>query len=160
MTTCTAPTEMNFPPADLSAPAIRLSVREAGMIEAERHKWIESEKAGRDLGEFAIRNWVHKHWNGYLREKWLEHILGVNYWIELDHDDFGLLRRAFQGSPYLGEIIRQLKDHGENLTIILWALKNRYPMAEIIEILLALDMNSRRIEFDLGRRLCSHDPLS
>ena len=30
--------------------------------EADRFKWIESEKAGRDLGEPAIRRWVQDHW--------------------------------------------------------------------------------------------------
>ncbi len=42
--------------------------------EAERHKWIESEKAGADLGENAIRQWVKCHWWGYLRARWLEHL--------------------------------------------------------------------------------------
>lgn len=31
------------------------------MEEALRHKWIESEKAGRDLGEAAIQDWVSKY---------------------------------------------------------------------------------------------------
>lgn len=38
-------------------------------IEAQRHKWIESERAQRDLGEAAIRQWVREHWNGYLRAR-------------------------------------------------------------------------------------------
>ena len=38
-----------------------------GEQEALRFKWIESEKAGFDLGETAIRNWVQCHWWGYLR---------------------------------------------------------------------------------------------
>lgn len=29
--------------------------------EIERYKWIESEKAGRDLGEAAARDWVAKY---------------------------------------------------------------------------------------------------
>ena len=28
--------------------------------EIQRHKWIESEKAGRDLGEEAVRDWIHR----------------------------------------------------------------------------------------------------
>lgn len=30
--------------------------------EAEKHKWIESQKAGRDLGEAAIMDWFRKNW--------------------------------------------------------------------------------------------------
>ncbi len=26
-----------------------------------RHKWIESEKAGYDLGQAALLDWVHRH---------------------------------------------------------------------------------------------------
>ena len=33
-----------------------------------KHKWIESEKAGRDVGfEFAIKDWMKNH-----RENWLK----------------------------------------------------------------------------------------
>lgn len=135
-------------------PPVRLSVHEDCVEEANRYKWIESEKAGRDLGEQAILNWVHEHWNGYLRYKWLEHLEGVNFWIELDHHDYGLLNRKFQNCPYVGEIVRQLKEHGENLSIILWALDRCLPMDQILEVLLALDINSKRIECKLVKRLC------
>ncbi len=29
--------------------------------EIDRHKWIESEKAGRDLGYEAVLDWIMKH---------------------------------------------------------------------------------------------------
>ena len=64
--------------------------------EALRFKWIESEKAGRDLGEVALRRWVQQHWWGYLRARWLEHLHGKRFWVELDRGDFGLLQRRFQ----------------------------------------------------------------
>lgn len=47
--------------------------------EAERHKWIESEKIGTDLGEGAIKQWVKTHWWGYLRARWLEHLQGTRF---------------------------------------------------------------------------------
>ena len=79
------------------------SVYQHGELEAQRFKWIESEKAGKDLGESAIRSWVRHHWHGFLRERWLEHLQGRRYWIELDHDDFGLLLNGFQNSPLMYE---------------------------------------------------------
>lgn len=39
--------------------------------EMERHKWIESEKAGRDLGREAIYQWV-KLYAKIFREKYFE----------------------------------------------------------------------------------------
>jgi hypothetical protein len=33
--------------------------------EVQRHKWIESEKAGKDLGPAAIMDWISKHAAGF-----------------------------------------------------------------------------------------------
>jgi hypothetical protein len=133
------------------SPEAKMSLHEYGEEEARRFKWIESEKAGRDLGELAIRTWIRTHWNGFLRHRWLEHLQGKMFWIELDQGDFGLLRTTFQSSPLIDPILDHLKCGLENLDIILWARKNRLPMGEVIEILEALDVNSRRIE-------CGFDP--
>ena len=103
-------------------PMEKSSVYIDGEQEALRYKWIESEKAGHDLGEWAIRCWVRQHWNGFLREKWLEHLEGRTFWIELDHDDFGLLQRSFRDSPLIGEILGRLKAGQENLDILNWAI--------------------------------------
>jgi hypothetical protein len=134
-------------------PSVCLSVHDEGGAEAKRHKWIESEKAGRDLGESAIRCWVREHWNGFLRARWLEHLQGRTYWIELDHDDYALLQREFRNSPLIGAIIHRLKSGDENLEILVWAVDERLPMDQVIEILEMLDINSRRIEFLLDTRL-------
>lgn len=131
----------------------RLSVYDYGVAEAERYKWIESEKAGHDLGDWAIHCWVREHWNGFLREKYLEHLQGRTFWIELDHDDFGLLQRAFQGSDLIDSIINRLKARWENLDILCWALDEALDMDEVVAILTSLDINSRRIEFLLEQRL-------
>lgn len=146
---CFAPAQSQ----EVARPSVRLSVHDRGALEAQRHKWIESEKAGRDLGEWAIRCWVRQHWNGFLREKWLEHLEGRTFWIELDHDDFGLLDRSFQGSDLIGPIIRRLKAGEENLDIINWAIDDGLDMEEVFLILEILDMNSRRIECLLEARL-------
>jgi hypothetical protein len=114
--------------------------------EALRYKWIESEKAGRDLGEAAIRRWVQQHWWGYLRARWLEHLQGRRFWVELDRGDFGLLQRKFQDDALLlDRILDRLKTGQENLNIVLWALDWGIPMAAVIHILEVLDINSRRL---------------
>jgi len=105
------------------------------------------------LGEWAIRCWVREHWNGFLRDRWLEHLQGRTFWIELDHNDFGLLQRAFQDSLLIDEILQRLKGGRENLDILNWAIDNEQPMDEVLEILEALDINSRRIECLLASRL-------
>lgn len=111
-----------------------------------RHKWIESERAQRDLGELAVRQWVKDHWWGYLRARWVEHIQGVRYWVELDRGDFGVLQRRFEGqSLLLDRILDRLKTGWENLNVIRWAQEWNLPMKQVIDILEVLDINSRRL---------------
>jgi hypothetical protein len=120
--------------------------------EALKYKWIESEKAGRDLGESAIRRWVQNHWWGYLRARWLEHLQGRRFWVELDRGDFGLLQRRFHDDILLlDRILDRVKAGQENLDIIRWALDWGMPMQSVLHILEALDINSRRLA-------CRFDP--
>jgi hypothetical protein len=115
--------------------------------EAQRFKWIESEKVGYDLGEAAIRKWVKQHWWGYLRARWLEHLQGTKFWLELDRGDFGLLQRRFQDqSLLLDRILDRLKSGQENLDVILWAQDWGIAFEAVCEILEAFDINSRRLE--------------
>src|SRR5947209_4629860 len=124
----------------------KFSVYVEGEQEALCYKWIESEKAGRDLGEAAIRRWVQQHWWGYLRARWLEHLHGRRFWVELDRGDFGLLKLKFQEEALLlDRILDRLKTGQENLDIILWALDWGVPMSEVRHILEVLDINSRRL---------------
>jgi hypothetical protein len=124
----------------------KCSVHAESEQEALRFKWIESEKAGHDLGEEAIRRWVREHWWGYLRARWLEHLQGKRFWVELDRGDFGLLQRRFhENILLLDRILDRLKEKQENLDIICWALDWGLPTSQVREILEALDINSRRL---------------
>ena len=126
--------------------AERCSVYADSDQEALRFKWIESEKAGCDLGEAAIRRWVQCHWWGYLRARWLEHLHGKRFWMELDRGDFGLLQQKFQdNSLLLDRILDRLKTGQENLDILIWALDWAIPLPDVCKILEALDINSRRL---------------
>ena len=122
------------------------SVYTHGEIEALRHKWIESERAQRDLGEAAMRQWVKDHWWDFVRARWLEHMEGSRFWQELDRGDFGLLKREFREHPLLVDrILDRLKDGQENLCVIQWSLCSNLPMGKVLEILEALDINRCRL---------------
>jgi hypothetical protein len=127
--------------------------------EALRYKWIESEKAGCDQGESAIRRWVQVHWWGYLRARWLEHLQGKRFWVELDRGDFGLLQNRFsENTTLLDRILDRFKAGHENLDIILWALDWGLPMNDVIGMLEALDINSRRLVCRFGAQggICAY----
>src|SRR5919198_395504 len=68
------------------------SLAEESWLEALRERWYQSERAGRDVGEIAIRHWVHRHWPGFVRARWIEHMLGERFWVELGRHEFGILR--------------------------------------------------------------------
>ncbi|MDB5312535.1 MAG: hypothetical protein JWO38_6737 [Gemmataceae bacterium] len=126
--------------------AAKKSVYRECAQEMARHKWIESQKAGYDLGEAAIRQWVQEHWTGYLRARWVEHLQGRCFWIELDHGDFGILQHEFQSqSQLLDTILNQLKAGKENLDVLDWAHCCDIPINPVLEILEALDVNSSRL---------------
>ncbi len=114
--------------------------------EAARYKWIVSEKAGCDQGEDAIRQWVRRHWKDFLRARWLEHLEGKRFWIELDRGDFCLLQQRFPDRPLLlDRILDRLKDGQENLDVIRWAVDWGLQVGSVLEILEMLDINSRRL---------------
>lgn len=129
----------------------RRSVYTECVYEADRFKWIESEKVGYDLGELAVRSWVQKHWSGYLRARWQEHLQGNCFWTELDRGDFGLLLQDFtEHKQLLGQIVNLLSDGRENLDVFTWAEDNKIPLGPVCQILETLDINSRRLnhQFD------------
>lgn len=125
---------------------VKMSIWDDSQREIDCHKWIVSQREGRDMGEAAVRDWIRQHWWDYLRARWLEHLQGVKYWLELDSDDFGLLQRQFQDkSLLLDRIVERLKVRGENLSIINWALDWNVPTDDVREILLALNINAKRM---------------
>ncbi len=116
--------------------------------EAEKHKWIESQKAGHDLGEAALRDWSRRYWWRWCRDRWIEHLNGDRFWSELDQQDFGLLKRNFHSNVELVQAISaRIKTGGENLDIIQWAQATHQNFDEVMEILKLLDINSRRLTF-------------
>ncbi len=115
--------------------------------EALRFKWIESERAGFDLGEEALKRWVRLFWKDYLRARLIEHLEGRVFWAELDRDDFGLLKNSFQDDPsLLDRIVDRLRCGDENLEIICWAHDGGMPMCRVKAILESIDINARRLE--------------
>src|SRR4051812_49300462 len=74
---------------------------------ALRHKWIESEKAGRDLGEHAIYDWIRQYWHAFYRARAFEHLLGTRQWVEMDASEFGILFVELAKQPPLAWPILQ-----------------------------------------------------
>jgi hypothetical protein len=119
--------------------------------EADAFKWIESERAGRDLGEEALRCWARRYWRPFLRARLLEHLLGRRFWAELDRGegDFGGLAGHEAGPG--AEVLRMLRDGAENLDVILWARRAGADLEAVLRLLERADVNSRRLPHPLDR---------
>lgn len=118
--------------------------------EIARHKWIESEKARRDLGQKAVEDWLRRFWWRFCRWRRLEHIEGKRCWREFNELDYAILRRISMERGLLDSIMDRMKGDGthihDNLEIILWAIEhNEIQYQRVEEFLLLIDINSARL---------------
>ena len=122
--------------------------------EIARHKWIESEKASRDLGQKAVEDWLKRFWWRFCRWRRLEHIEGHRCWREFNEFDFAILRRISKDQKLqklLEAIMDRMKGDGnkihDNLEIIVWALENKEVVhyQRVEEFLLLIDINAARL---------------
>jgi hypothetical protein len=127
----------------------RRSLREESWDEACRERWILSQKAGCDQGEHALRTWVRQHWRGFLRERWIEHMQGYRFWVELDRSEFGLLKRRelVDTRGLLDDIIEMIRCGAENLDILRWARRTKTPPEQktVVDILTLININAHRL---------------
>lgn len=122
------------------------SIFDAASTEAYRHKWLESEKAGYDMGDSAIEDWHKRYWHAFLRERWVQHIKGVAFWRELDNGDFNIMNTEFADcKPEADAILARIEQGAENLDIIQWAVEENCNMDVVLRILSRLDLNAHRI---------------
>lgn len=131
---------------NIRTPEVLCLQREA-LLEAERHKWIESQKLGRDVGLPAIAEWYNRYWPMYCREKRLEHLRGSRCWDEFTDEQFGhLYSLIVAGDLLVDRILDRVYAGYENLDIINWAFDWGLDIDRVIEILSQLDVNRARLD--------------
>lgn len=160
---------MNEPPAPIAAFAEHLPegrlpcdrARDDGVLvhsltahaiqALERHKWIESQKAGHDVGTSAYEHWLDHCWKGWTRSKLLEHLYGWRCWAAFDEEDYGLFTRStvehHVSKTILEQVANLLADGGENLDVINWAITADHDIEAIMWLLDRIDINSKRQRF-------------
>ena len=124
------------------------SIYESSKREIEKHKWIESEKAGFDLGRKAVEDWSNNHWHSYLRARLIEHARGETFWQEIENCRFGILNQIEINDPLLlDRVLDRVVAGFENLDIILWAHKWGLNISEVVDILEFIDLNGCRLDY-------------
>ena len=118
--------------------------------EMQRHKWLESEKARRDLGHAAIEDWLKRFWWKFCRWRRLEHVEGQCCWREFNDLDFAILTRICMERGLLQNMLARMKGDDthihDNLEIILWALDDaNISYQRVEEFLLLIDINAARL---------------
>ena len=148
----TADALANFylPPDVPTRSVFALSINEINV-----HKWIVSKCAGYDKGQEAVSEWIYKYWHKFLCSRWIEHLQGVAYWIELDRNSWGNLKEAFPNDrELLGQILEILKQGKDDLGVIRWTNENNVtvPKDKVHEILALISIKSCRLRHQFEAR--------
>jgi len=128
---------------DRSATGAAPSLYEAADVEADRHKWLVSEKLKRDAGPPAVSEWWDKHWPGFCRHRRVEHLKGAQQWLEFEHDVYGrFYDSVLSGDPLVTGILDRVADGWENLQFMNWADDCGHPRRRVLEILEVVNINT------------------
>ena len=105
---------------------------------------------GGHVGDEAVRRWVRRHWPGFRRARWLEHLAGERFWVELDRADFGRLAQVPADQRLLlSEIVERMRHGDENLDIVRWARREKTPAEQKVILELHLFIHARPSPFGL-----------
>lgn len=129
-----------------AAKIVKHSIMHHAASDYAAQKHLDWERLSYDIVETASENWRRRFWRLWFRGHWVEHILGEKYWIEMGHENYGLLK---QGQPHNVVLVQRVADRlivgWENLGIILWASDWGFDLNEIIEILKKININDVRV---------------
>lgn len=130
---------------------VRHSIMYHAAADYAAQKHLDWERLSYRVEETASEHWRRRYWRLWFRGRWVEHILGEKYWVEMGDENFGVMKKGRAHNPLL---VRRVADRlivgWENLGIILWAADWGLDLDEVIEILKKLNINHVRVN---GRRV-------
>lgn len=91
------------------------SLYDEAIREANRFKWLESERCRHDVGHWAIQEWTRRYWATFLRSKRLEHLYGHCRYVEFEDECFGRLAGEPHDQTLQFLARRFVEDRWENL---------------------------------------------
>ncbi|MBL8852075.1 MAG: hypothetical protein JNG89_20550 [Planctomycetaceae bacterium] len=120
-----------------------LSLYEFAIQEADRHKWLVSERHGRDCGLPAYSEWWRSHWREFCRYRRIEHLRGDRRWREYEDDAYGRYYDAvISGDPLVTAILDRVAVGWENLQFACWVQEWGMPRDRVLEILEVVNINT------------------
>lgn len=125
---------------------VRHRVYEQAVKAIQEHKWLQSEKAGRDVGPQAALEWNQRYWLRFYRERFVQHLRGEVFFEEFGIECYRLVAGGIAASrEVLDTVLDKVQEGAENLELICWARRHRLPRDQVLEILKALNINNRRL---------------
>jgi hypothetical protein len=123
-----------------------LGVYEEAERAIQEYKWIESEKAGRDLGAGAERDWIDIHWCTFCRNRLVQHLRGDAFFEEFGAECFGVFAERFEElKGLLNAVLERVQQGAENLDLLRWGCQERLPHNQLLQVLIAADINGHRL---------------
>lgn len=118
------------------------SLYEYAAQEADRHKWLVSERLGRDGGWRAWSEWWEMYWPAFCRHRRLEHLRGEARWKEFEDDAFGrFYDLLLAGDLLLDRILDRVAEGWENLEFACWVQEWGLPRDRVVQILEVVNIN-------------------
>ena len=119
------------------------SLYEAAIQEADRHKWLVSERHGRDCGYSAWSEWWDKYWSDFCRHRRIEHLRGDRRWREFEEDTFGRFYDLMvAGDLLLDLVLDRVAEGWENLHFACWIHEWGLPRERVMYMLEIVNINT------------------
>ena len=109
------------------------SVYDEAWQAAYRHKWIESQKRGFDLGRAAIKEWDERHFKKFYRWCHWQHLTGRQFFEEFPDEHFNQVLDPRDEIEQL--VVGRFWDGFENLEIFNCAHGCGWPSARVRMVL-------------------------
>lgn len=122
---------------------VKASVYALAWQEADRHKWIESERRGMDLGPTAIQDWNRRFFKRFYRWCHWKHLTGQQYFEEFPQSHFNRLPSQLDDLSL--SVLSCFWNGLENWDIYWNAHGSGWPIEQVSGLLLLLGMNDARL---------------
>ncbi len=124
------------------------SVYDQAWQAAYRHKWIESERQRRDLGQAAIDDWDERFFKPFYRWCHWQHLTGEQFFREFPDSHFNTItpKEPAEMNSIERLVIHWFLDGLENLNILFCAHGRGLPGKQVRMVLLTLRINEARLD--------------
>ena len=128
--------------------SVPASVYVQALQAAKKHRWIESERQRRDLGDEALKDWNEQHFKRFGRWCHWQHLIGKQFFHEFPDSHFNTVpaKQPIEMNTIERTVIHCFWDGLENLNIFDFAHGCGLPGEQVIVVLATLHINESRLE--------------